>query len=119
MEAINLKQKLGLFNDTWTPKIVSHLDDNHVYVAKLEGDFIWHAHDDQDEMFLVIDGKLRLDFRDEQVWLEPGEMIVVPKGVEHKPYAPDGASVLIIEKAETDHTGGIDDPLRKENHDHI
>lgn len=119
MEAINLKEKLGLFDDKWTPKIVSHLDDNHVYVAKLEGEFIWHAHEKQDEMFLVLEGRLNLAFRDKDVWLEEGDMLVVPKGVEHKPSAPEGASVLIIEKADTDHTGGIDDPLRKENHEHI
>ncbi|WP_417463640.1 cupin domain-containing protein [Kordiimonas sp.] len=119
MEAINLKEKLDLFSDTWTPKIVGNVDDNHVYLAKLEGDFIWHAHDDQDEMFLVVDGRFRLDFRDREVWVEQGEMIVVPKGVEHKPYAPEICSVLIIEKADTDHTGGIDDPLRKENHERI
>lgn len=119
MEAINLKEKLGLFSDTWTPKIVGNVDDNHVYLAKLEGDFIWHAHDDQDEMFLVVDGRFRLDFRNREVWVEQGEMIVVPKGVEHKPFAPETCSVLIIEKADTDHTGGIDDPLRKENHERI
>jgi len=119
MQAINLKQKLELFTDQWTPKIIANVDDNHIYVAKLEGDFIWHSHDDQDEMFLVVEGRLRLDFRDKQVWVEEGEVIVVPKGVEHKPYAPDVCSVLIIENAGTEHTGGIDNPLRKENHERI
>ena len=119
MDAINLKQKLGLFTDHWTPKIVSHLDNNHIYLAKFDGDFIWHTHDDQDEMFLVVEGRFRLDFRDKQVWVEKGEMIVVPKGVEHKPFSPEPCSVLIIENAGTEHTGGIDDPLRKEDHDRI
>ena len=119
MEAINLKQKLGLFSDTWTPKIIASLDSNHIYVAKLEGDFVWHQHDDQDEMFLVIEGRLRLDFKDKNVWLEEGEMLVVPKGVAHKPYAPDGCSVLVIEDAGTAHTGGVDDPRRKQDHERI
>ena len=119
MDAINLHQKLGTFSDTWTPKIVANINNFQVYVAKLEGDFIWHQHDEQDEFFQVIEGRLRIDFRDKQVWLEAGEILVVPKGVEHKPYAPDGCSVLIIENGDTDHTGGIHDPRRKDNHERI
>ncbi len=119
MDVINIKQKLGLFSDTWTPKIISNVDGHQVYLAKLEGDFIWHQHDDQDEMFLVVDGTLNIEFRDKSVTLQAGEMIVVPKGVEHRPHSANGCSVMIIEDAGTDHTGGIDDPLRKENHDRI
>ncbi|MBL4838585.1 MAG: cupin domain-containing protein [Kordiimonadaceae bacterium] len=119
MEAINLKQKLGLFKEQWSPKIIANVDENHIYLAKLEGEFIWHTHDDQDEMFLVIAGRLRIDFRDSHVWVEEDELFVVPKGVEHKPYAPEETSVLIIENAGTEHTGGIDSPLRKENHERI
>lgn len=119
MKAINLQEKLGLFSDQWTPKIVANVDNNHVYLAKLEGEFIWHSHEDQDEMFLVISGKLKIEFRDKEVWLEEGEMLVVPKGVEHRPIAPEECAVMIIENANTEHTGGIDDPLRKENHDRI
>ena len=119
MDVINLKQKLGLFEDTWTPKIISKVDGHQVYLAKLDGEFIWHQHDDQDEMFFVVEGTLNLDFRDKSVTLNAGEMIVVPKGVEHRPHTETGCSVMIIEDAATDHTGGIDDPLRKENHDHI
>ncbi|NVJ99714.1 MAG: cupin domain-containing protein [Alphaproteobacteria bacterium] len=119
MEAIKIKEKLGLFSAQWTPHVIANVDDNHVFLSKLEGEFVWHAHDSQDEMFLVIDGRFRMDFRDRQVWLEEGDMIVVPKGVEHKPYAPKECSVLVIEKAETDHTGGIDDPRRKEKHERI
>lgn len=119
MNVINIKEKLSLFNDTWTPKIISHVDGHQVYLAKLEGDFIWHQHDDQDEMFLVIDGVLNIEFRDKEVTLKAGEMIVVPKGVEHRPHSSKGCSVMIIEDSETDHTGGIDDPLRKEQHEHI
>ncbi len=119
MDVINLKEKLGLFKDTWTPKVISKVDGHQVYLAKLEGDFIWHSHADQDEMFLVIEGTLHLEFRDKQVTLNAGEMLVVPKGVEHRPHTEEGCSVMIIEDANTEHTGGIESDLRKENHDWI
>ncbi len=119
MDVINLKEKLGLFKDTWTPKVISKVDGHQVYLAKLEGDFIWHSHADQDEMFLVIEGTLHLEFRDKQVTLKAGEMLVVPKGVEHRPHTEEGCSVMIIEDANTEHTGGIESDLRKENHDWI
>ena len=119
MDVINIKEKLGLFSDHWTPKIISNVDGHHIYLAKLEGEFIWHAHENQDEMFLVVDGELTIEFRDKTVTLKAGEMIVVPKGVEHRPVAKEECSVMIIEDAQTEHTGGIDDPLRQENHDRI
>jgi len=119
VKAINLKNKLALFAEQWTPKQIAKLDHNHIYLAKLEGDFIWHSHAEQDEMFLVVEGQLRMDFLDKQVWIEAGELLVVPKGTEHKPYAPKECSVLIIENASTEHTGGIDDPRTKVNHDWI
>lgn len=119
MKAIDLKDKLSLFSDTWSPKIIADMDDYHIKLAKLEGDFVFHAHDDQDEMFIVLDGRLRMDFQDSQQWVEEGQMIVVPKGVEHKPYAPDGCSVMVIGKANTDHTGGVADPRRKETFEKI
>jgi len=119
MDVINFKQKMGLFKDQWSPKIIADLDDNMVCMAKFEGDFVWHAHDDQDEMFLVVDGRFRMDFRDKQVWIEEGEMIVVPKGVEHKPYAPQECTALLIENKGTAHTGGVDDPRKKDEHERI
>ncbi len=119
MDVINLKEKLGLFKDTWTPKAISKVDGHQIYLAKLEGDFIWHSHAEQDEMFLVIEGTLHLEFRDKQVTLKAGEMLVVPKGVEHRPHTAEGCSVMIIEDANTEHTGGIESDLRKENHDWI
>jgi mannose-6-phosphate isomerase-like protein (cupin superfamily) len=107
---VNLKEKLALFDETWTPKLIANVDDYDVRLAKIEGDFVFHAHDDEDEMFLVLNGRFRMDFRDRSEWVEVGEMIVVPKGVEHKPYAEDICSVLLIEKSSVDHTGGVDDP---------
>ena len=119
MKTINLKQKLSMFSETWTPKVISYVDGHQVYLSKLEGDFIWHQHENQDEMFLVIEGTLNIEFRDSEVTLNPGEMIVVPKGVEHRPHSSEGCSVMVIEDASADHTGGMDDPRRQEKHDHI
>ena len=119
MKVINLKQKTSLFTEQWTPKIIATLDHNHIYLSKLKGDFVWHNHADQDEMFLVVEGRFRMDFRDEQLWVEEGEIIVVPKGVEHKPFAEEECSVLVIENASTEHTGGVDDPRTKESYDWI
>lgn len=106
MDKVNLKQKLALFEQTWTPKIVGALNGQEVKLAKLEGEFLWHAHDEEDEMFLLLEGSLTMCFRDRaDVILEVGEMLIVPRGVEHLPMAPHGASVLLIEPAGTGHTG--------------
>lgn len=119
MNAINLKQKLALFNDQWSPKVIANIDNYHVYLSKIEGDFVWHAHEDQDEFFLVVTGRFRMDFRDKSVWVEEGDTLIVPAGVEHKPYAETECAVLVIENADTQHTGGVDDPRRKDTHDRI
>lgn len=119
MKAINIKKKFDLFNDQWTPKVIANLDDNHVYVTKIEGDFIWHSHDDQDELFIVIEGRFRMDFRDRAVWVEEGEMLVVPKGIGHRPCAEEECKLLVIENAGTDHTGGVEDERRQEKHERI
>ena len=105
MHRISLTEKLSKIAQPWSPRIVAELNGQHVKLAKLDGDFVWHAHPAEDEMFLVVAGRLRMDFRDRQVWLEPGELLVVPRGVEHKPYAPDGCSVMLFEPAGTLNTG--------------
>lgn len=105
MKPIDLQDKLSLFDQTWTPKIIAALNGQEVKLAKLEGEFVWHAHADEDELFLVLDGALTMRFRDHEVELGPGQMLVVPRGVEHQPYAPEGASVLLFEPASTAHTG--------------
>jgi len=105
-DKINIANKLNLFDDCWAPKIVAELNDNFVKVAKLEGKFIWHQHKDEDELFIVIDGILTMHFRDKSIRLSPGEMIVVPKGVEHKPEAADGVvPVLLVEPQSVLNTG--------------
>jgi len=108
-EAINFKEKLGLFAEHWAPKVIAEMNDYQFKIVKLKGDFIWHDHKDTDEAFLVIEGRLRIDFRDGVVELGPGEMFVVPKGVEHKPYAEHEVKLLLIEPrgvVNTGHEGG-------------
>jgi mannose-6-phosphate isomerase-like protein (cupin superfamily) len=102
---INFRQKLSLFNEQWTPKIVAEMNDYQFKVVKLAGDFIWHDHKDTDETFIVIDGSLRIDFRGGAVTLRAGEMFVVPKGVEHKPYAEEEVKLLLIEPKGVLNTG--------------
>ena len=119
IEAINLKEKFSKFTDQWTPKVITHLDNNHVYLTKIEGDFVWHSHEGQDELFIVIEGRFRMDFRDKSVWVEKGEVLLVPKGVEHRPCAEEECKLLVIENAGTDHTGGVEDERRQESHDRI
>ena len=105
MEKINLASKLALFSDHWSPKVIADLNGQQVKLVKFQGEFVWHHHDDEDELFLVIDGRFRMDFRDREVWLEPGEMIVVPRGVEHRPVADEEVHVLLFEPASTLNTG--------------
>ncbi len=104
-DAINLSDKLSLFTDQWSPKIVAEVDGYHFKLAKLEGDFVWHSHPATDEVFIVLDGQLRIDFRDGALTLDQGEMLVVPKGVEHKPSAESECHVMILVRAGTVNTG--------------
>ena len=103
--SINFQQKFGLFTEHWTPKVIAEMNDYQFKTVKLQGDFLWHSHADTDEAFLVIDGNLRIDFRDGAVHLAAGEMFVVPKGVEHKPYAEERGSALLIEPRGVLNTG--------------
>ena len=102
---INFRQKLSLFNEQWTPKVVAEMNDYQFKVVRLEGDFIWHDHKDTDETFIVVEGELRIDFRDGHVNLSTGEMFVVPKGVEHKPFAEKEVKLLLIEPRGVLNTG--------------
>jgi len=108
-EAINLEKKFGLFSEHWQPKVIAEMNDYQFKLSKLHGEFIWHDHKETDETFLVIEGNLRIDFRDGFVDLGPGEMFVVPKGVEHKPVALNEVKLMIIEPRgvlNTGHEGG-------------
>jgi len=104
-QAINLRDKLGLFSEQWQPKVIAEMNDYQFKIVKIEGDFIWHEHTDTDETFLVIEGELRIDFRNGDVRIGPGEMFVVPKGVEHKPYAEREVKMMLIEPRGVKNTG--------------
>ncbi|WP_339532918.1 cupin domain-containing protein [Pseudomonas mucidolens] len=103
--AINFAQKYALFSEQWTPKVIAQMNDYQFKVVKIEGDFIWHSHADTDETFIVLGGTLRIDFRDGAVTLNEGEMFVVPKGVEHKPYAETPVRLLLVEPCGVLNTG--------------
>jgi mannose-6-phosphate isomerase-like protein (cupin superfamily) len=108
-QAINLAQKLGLIAEQWSPRVVAELNDYQFKLSRIEGDFVWHDHPETDEAFLVLEGELRIDFRDGQVLLRPGELFVVPRGVEHKPFAAKEVKLLLIEPRgvlNTGHAGG-------------
>jgi mannose-6-phosphate isomerase-like protein (cupin superfamily) len=107
MEKVNLREKLALFAEHWQPKIVGELNGQQVKLVKLQGEFVWHHHEHEDELFLVVQGRFRMDFRDRAVWLEEGEFLSVPRGVEHRPVAEQEAHVLLFEPAATLNTGNV------------
>ena len=104
-EVINFARKFELFSEQWLPKVVAELNDYQFKVVRITGDFVWHDHPETDEAFIVLDGELRIDFRDRSVVLGPGEMFVVPKGTEHKPFARNEVKMLLIEPRGTLNTG--------------
>jgi mannose-6-phosphate isomerase-like protein (cupin superfamily) len=111
VEKVNIEEKLALFDERWKPKIVGELNGQHVKLVKILGEFVWHHHDEEDELFLVVKGRFRMQFRDKDVWIEEGEFIVVPRGVEHRPVAEEEAHVLLFEPASTLNTGNVRDEL--------
>lgn len=119
MEVINIKDKFSLFNEQWSPKIIGQLNGQDVKLAKLEGEFVWHDHQNEDELFYIVKGTLIIEFRDKTVTLNEGEMIVVPKGVEHKPIAKEEVWVLLFEPSNIKHTGDVQHKLTKEKFDKI
>lgn len=104
-QAINFNEKLSKFSEHWQPKVIAEMNDYQFKVVKVQGDFVWHDHPDTDETFIVLEGTLRIDFRDGSVVLNAGEMYVIPKGVEHKPYAEQEAKIVIIEPKGVVNTG--------------
>ena len=107
MEKVNLEEKFGSFHERWSPKIIGAVNDCDVKIAKVEGEFVWHHHANEDEMFLVVKGRLHLRMHEGDVTLEEGEMFVVPKGVEHLPVAPEETWILMIEPRGTLNTGNV------------
>lgn len=106
-QKIDPRDKLALINQHWQPRIAAELNGQHVKLAKLKGEFVWHQHDNEDELFFIVDGKLRIEFRDGAVELDKGEMIVIPRGTEHRPVADAEAHVLLFEPAGTVNTGNV------------
>jgi mannose-6-phosphate isomerase-like protein (cupin superfamily) len=104
-QPINLQEKLAKFSDHWSPKIIARMNDCHFKLVKFQGDFIWHRHNDTDEVFMVLSGKMYIDFRDGKIELKQGELLVVPKGVEHKPNAEKQCEIMLVEPAGTINTG--------------
>ncbi|GED57592.1 mannose-6-phosphate isomerase [Brevibacillus formosus] len=105
MEKVNIAEKFSLFHEYWSPKIAGEINDSYVKLAKFKGEFVWHQHENEDEMFLVVKGKLLIKFRDKDVWLNEGEFLIVPKGVEHMPVAEEEVHVLLLEPKTTLNTG--------------
>ena len=105
MDKINIQQKLSLFNDHWNPKIIGELNGQHVKLVKFQGEFIWHKHENEDEMFYVLKGKFVMEFRDKNIELSENEFLIVPKGIEHRPVAEKEVSVMLFEPAATLNTG--------------
>src|ERR1700760_4771071 len=105
-EHVNLAEKLGAFSDHWAPKIVARYNNNEVRLVKTDGEFVWHKHDDTDELFLILEGEFDLDFRDRTVTVKPGELLIVPRGTEHRPAARRGeVKLLLIDPKDTPNTG--------------
>ena len=119
MEKVNVPEKFKQISDYWKPYIVAELNGQQVKLDKLKGEFIWHHHENEDEMFLVVKGRFRMEFRDRHVWLEEGEFIVVPRGVEHRPVAETEAHILLFEPASTLNTGNVRNELTVEKVDKI
>jgi mannose-6-phosphate isomerase-like protein (cupin superfamily) len=107
LQKVNLAEKLSQFSEHWRPKIVGELNGQHVKLVKFQGEFVWHHHEHEDEMFLVVRGRFRMELRTESIWLDAGDFLIVPRGVEHRPVADDEVSVLLFEPASTLNTGNV------------
>jgi mannose-6-phosphate isomerase-like protein (cupin superfamily) len=115
MNKINLLSKFKRFNDTWSPKVIAEMNEYQFKLAKIENEFIWHTHEETDEVFIVLEGKMGIEFEDETVELEAGEMIVVPKGKRHKPFAEKEAKIMLVEPRGVVNTGDVKNELTAEN----
>ena len=115
MDKVSLSEKFGLFAEHWSPRIVAELNDSHVKLVKLHGEFVWHHHEHEDEMFYVVKGSFDMHLRDKVITINPGEFIIIPKGVEHKPVAREEAEIMLFEPAATLNTGNIENELTVKN----
>lgn len=115
MEKVNVAQKLSLFDDHWHPRIVGELNNQHVKLAKLKGEFVWHKHDEEDELFYVLKGTLTMELRDQTIAINKNEFLIVPRGVEHKPVANEEVWLMLFEPATTINTGDTKSELTRNN----
>ena len=113
--AVNFNKKFAKFSKQWSPKIIAQMNDYHFKLVRFQGDFVWHSHDHTDEVFITIDGKMSIEFRDGKVDLKTGEMFVVPRGLEHKPFAEKECKIMLVEPAGTRNTGDAGGELTAEN----
>jgi mannose-6-phosphate isomerase-like protein (cupin superfamily) len=111
MEKVNIREKLALFSDHWNPRVVGELNGQQVKLVKFQGEFVWHDHAAEDELFMVVRGSFRIDFRDRSVTLGEGDFIIVPRGVEHRPVAEQEVEVMLFEPAQLKHTGDVESEL--------
>ncbi|MFT5244386.1 MAG: mannose-6-phosphate isomerase-like protein (cupin superfamily) [Psychroserpens sp.] len=119
MNAININKKLDLINDLWTPKVIAELNGQQVKISKVKGEFVWHDHKDEDELFIILKGTLKMMFRDRTIIVNEGEMIMVPKGIEHKPVADEEVWMMLFEPQNTKHTGDTISEFTVKNYDRI
>ena len=119
MDAGNIYEKLNSFSDHWNPRIIAELNGQQVKVAKLKGDFVWHAHEEEDEMFLVVKGNLKIEFRDKDLELSAGDYVSIPRGIEHRPVAKEEVEILLFEPASTVNTGETESDLRRNDLERI
>lgn len=119
MQKVNISEKLALFSDHWNPRVIGELNGQQVKATKLKGEFHFHHHDNEDELFLIIKGTLKMEFRDKTVTINPGEFLIVPRGVEHKPVADEEVELLLFEPASTLNTGNIENERTRKNLEHI
>ena len=119
MNVINIQEKFDLFSDQWSPKRIGELNGQQILLAKIKGEFVFHKHDDEDELFMVMKGQLELELRDRTVVVNPGEFFTVPKGVEHKPVAKEETHLLLFEPLSTKHTGDVKADITVETYEDI
>ena len=119
MEVVDIREKFTLFTDQWSPKIIGQHNGQDVKLAKLQGEFVWHDHKNEDELFYIIKGTLKIEFRDKMIELQEGDMLIIPKGVEHKPIAEEEVWVLLFEPSNIKHTGDVEHVLTKEKFEKI
>ncbi|MGH2648116.1 MAG: cupin domain-containing protein [Ginsengibacter sp.] len=119
MEVINLVEKFSLFNDLWSPKIIGELNGQEIKLAKVKGEFVWHNHKDEDELFFVIKGKLKIELAEKIVEINDGEMFIIPKGIEHKPVAEEEVLLMLFEPKNIKHTGDVKHELTVEEYERI